>query len=79
VARIDVGEREQRGTAPSARAYTAAVLVAGLLLFCWPFVRSPPLGLLGSYAHLLGSWAALVVATACLARLIGRRETNGDA
>lgn len=52
----------------SRRAWGIALGVLGLLLFTWPFVRTPPLGLLGSYLHLLGSWAAIVVAIWLTAR-----------
>jgi hypothetical protein len=54
------------------RAWAAALVVIGLLLFTWPFVRTPPLGLLHSYLHLLGSWAIVVAGAALTARAIGR-------
>jgi hypothetical protein len=63
----------------SGRACCAALVVGGLLVFCWPFVRSPPLSLLGSYLHLLGAWAAVIVHTALATRLLGRGEAGRDA
>jgi hypothetical protein len=54
-------------------AWAASIAVAGLLLFTWPFVRTPLLAIGPSYAHLLGAWVAVVVALAALSRAIGRR------
>jgi hypothetical protein len=62
----------------SGRACAAALVVGGLLVFCWPFVRSPPLGLPGSYLHLLGAWASVVALTALVTRVLGREETDRD-
>jgi hypothetical protein len=64
-----------RGEAPpglSGRAWSAALVALGVLLFTWPFVRTPPLGLVDSYLHLLGAWAALIAATAATARALRR-------
>jgi hypothetical protein len=58
------------------RTWGVALVVIGLLLFSWPFVRTPPLGLLGSYLHLLGSWAVIVAAIAVTARALGRRTPD---
>jgi hypothetical protein len=58
-------------------AWAASIAVLGLLLFTWPFVRTPPLGLGASYTHLLGAWAVIVIALACLSRAIGRAR-RGD-
>jgi hypothetical protein len=63
----------------SGRAACAALVVVGLLVFAWPFVRSPPLGLLGSYLHLLGAWAVVIVLTALATRLLGRGKAGPDA
>jgi hypothetical protein len=71
--------REQSGPGLSGRAGSAALVIGGLLLFCWPFVRTPPLGLIGSYLHLLFSWAALIVGIALVARSLGRRGGDPDA
>jgi hypothetical protein len=53
----------------------------GLLLFTWPFVRTPPLPLGHAYAHLLGSWLLVVAALLALARALrapaGRRGRDG--
>jgi hypothetical protein len=60
----------------SGRAWGIALVVTGLLLFCWPFVRTPRLGLLGSYLHLLGAWAAIIAGIAVTARALGRGEPD---
>jgi hypothetical protein len=74
-----VAGREVSEPGLSGRAYGAALVVGGLLLFCWPFVRSPPLGLLGSYLHLLGAWAAVIVGIALTARTLGAEGADRDA
>lgn len=58
----------------------AAISLAtfGLLLFTWPFVRTPPLGLGASYLHLLVAWALVVAGLALLARALGRGRGGGD-
>ncbi|HEX9400378.1 MAG TPA: hypothetical protein VF912_09735 [Anaeromyxobacter sp.] len=61
------------------RALAASLAVLGLLLFTWPFVRTPLLGIGASYAHFLGAWALFVVALAALARSLGRRDGAGGA
>jgi hypothetical protein len=66
-----VARQGQSGPSLSGRAWGVALVVAGLLLFCWPFVRTPRLGLLGSYLHLLGSWAAVVAGIGMTARTLG--------
>jgi hypothetical protein len=67
-----------RGQSPglSGRAWGVALVGLGLLLFAWPFVRTPPLGLLGSYVHLLGAWVLVIVATAATARALGRARPD---
>ena len=61
------------------RAWAVSILVVGLLLFVWPFVRTPPLSIGLTYAHLFGSWAVIIVALAMMARSLGRRgEVGGD-
>jgi hypothetical protein len=47
-------------------------MALGLMLFAWPFLRTPLLGIGPSYAHLLGAWALIVGALALLSRAIGR-------
>jgi hypothetical protein len=64
------------GTGHLGRAWGIALAVLGLLLFTWPFVRTPPLGLLGSYLHLLGAWAAIIVAIWFTARALARPDAD---
>ncbi len=59
------------------RVWAASILIVGLLLFSWPFVRTPPLGIAGTYVHLLGSWALVIVGLAGMARSLARRR-GGD-
>ena len=67
--------RAPRGGSPSApsrqRAFASALLVVGLLLFTWPFVRVPPLHVVPAFLHLLGAWAIVVAGLALLARAVG--------
>jgi hypothetical protein len=77
-ARFEMAERDQRGPRLSGRAFGTALVVSGLLVFSWPFVRTPPLGLAGSYLHLLGAWLAVIVAIALTARALGRDGADGD-
>jgi hypothetical protein len=53
-------------------AWAVSIIVLGLLLFAWPFLRTPPLGIGGSYAHLLAAWALVIVALALLSRALAR-------
>lgn len=53
-------------------AWAASIVIVGLLLFSWPFLRTPPLGLGASYAHLLGAWVVVIVALGLLSRAIAR-------
>jgi hypothetical protein len=49
------------------------------MLFAWPFLRTPPLGIGPSYAHLLGAWALIVGGLALLARALRPDATaRGD-
>lgn len=59
------------------RAWAATIFFLGLLLFVWPFVRTPALPIALSYAHLLGSWLLAVVALHAMARLLGRGRRRG--
>lgn len=59
------------------RAWAASIAVVGLLLFTWPFVRTPPLGIGASYAHLLGAWAVIVLALGALSRATARARPRG--
>jgi len=69
-------EYGQDGPGLGGRAWGTALVVSALLLFTWPFVRTPPLGLLGSYLHLLGAWIAIVAAVAVTARALGRPKAD---
>ena len=40
------------------RAFAAGFLVAGVLVFSWPFVRAPRLHLVPAFAHLVVAWAS---------------------
>jgi hypothetical protein len=52
--------------------WASTIVALGLMLFSWPFLRTPLLGIGRSYAHLLGAWALIVGALALLSRAIGR-------
>lgn len=65
-------EIPERGRTRGSGAWAAYVAVVGLLLFTWPFLRTPPLDIGRSYAHLLGAWIAVIAALALLARRLGR-------
>jgi hypothetical protein len=66
------GERpeEERSSArwEPQRAWAASIIALGLLLFTWPFVRTPPLPIGQAYAHLLGAWLLVIAALAVMAR-----------
>lgn len=67
-------------TADRARARGAAAIslaAFGLVLFAWPFVRTPPLGIGASYLHLIMSWVLVVAGLALLARALGQRHRAG--
>jgi hypothetical protein len=52
--------------------FAAALALLTAMLFCWPFVRMPPLSLGHAYLHLFGSWAMLILALWRIARQLGR-------
>lgn len=56
------------------RAFAAGFLVAGVLVFTWPFVRAPKLDLLPAAAHLAVSWVLVVIGLAAMARAVARAE-----
>lgn len=58
-------------------AWALVLATLALLLFTWPFVRTPLLDIGRSYAHLLGAWLAVIVALAVLGRALGRRDEEG--
>jgi hypothetical protein len=71
---------EPRRAADRARAHGAAAVslaALGLLLFVWPFVRTPPLDIGASYLHLMVSWVLVVTGLALLARSLGRGHGAG--
>jgi hypothetical protein len=60
------------------------ILVFALLVFTWPFVRTPPLTLGESYLHLLGAWLGVVILLHAISRNPERddeddEETGSDA
>jgi hypothetical protein len=59
--------------------FPAALAVAALLLFCWPFVRVPRLPLADAWAHLGAAWALVIVALWALSRAVpgGDRDEEG--
>jgi hypothetical protein len=57
------------------RVFAAGLLVTGLLLFTWPFVRVPRLHLVPAYLHLLAAWVLVVAALALLSRAARRSRT----
>lgn len=62
------------------RAFAAWFLVAGVLVFAWPFVRVPRFHLVPAFVHLLIAWAFVVTGLAAMARALSRaeREPGGD-
>jgi cytochrome bd-type quinol oxidase subunit 2 len=56
------------------RAFAAGFLVAGVLVFTWPFVRSPKLDLVPAYAHLAVAWLLVVIGLVAMARALARGE-----
>ncbi len=59
------------------RAWAASVLFVGLLLFAWPFVRTPALSIGESYGHLLAAWVAVIAGLGLMARSLGRGAREG--
>jgi hypothetical protein len=62
------------------RAFAASFLVAGVLVFAWPFVRAPRFHLIPAYVHVVVAWALVIVGLAAMARALSReeREQRGD-
>ncbi len=59
-----------------------SISVAGLLLFTWPFIATPPLEIASAFVHLLGAWVALLAALFALSRFLERADPGrgrGDA
>lgn len=69
----------RRDGAPPSRLRAAAVTltVAGALVLTWPLVRSPRLGVVEAFLHVLAAWAALILALGLLSRALAER-TGGD-
>jgi uncharacterized membrane protein HdeD (DUF308 family) len=70
------GQRDdERSTArwEPQRAWAVSILAVGLLLFTWPFVRTPALPIGPSYLHLLGAWLIVIGALAAMARALSAR------
>jgi peptidoglycan/LPS O-acetylase OafA/YrhL len=70
------GERQpERSTArwEPQRAWAVSILAFGLLLFIWPFVRTPALPIGSSYLHLLGAWFFVIGALVAMARALPDR------
>jgi hypothetical protein len=63
---------------PHHGAWAVSIATLGLLLFVWPFLRTPLLGIGRSYGHLLGAWAAMIVALALFSRALGRDRRGSD-
>jgi hypothetical protein len=72
-----VTRQGERDPALAGRASSGALVVLGFLVFSWPFVRTPPLGLLGSYLHVLGAWLLVIAVAAATARALGRVRRDG--
>ena len=63
------------------RAWAASILVLGVLLFTWPFLRTPLLDIGRTYAHLLVCWALIVAALFAMSRALrpsGERGGGDD-
>jgi hypothetical protein len=74
-----VEEWPQPGRPPRRGAWAVSIAVLGLLLFVWPFLRTPLLAIGPSYGHLLGAWALIVAALALFSRALGRdARRRGD-
>lgn len=61
------------------RAAAAVLLILGLLLFTWPFVRTPPLPLGSSFLHVLGAWSIVVLALFAISRSLVEDRGADDA
>jgi hypothetical protein len=76
----DGGAEERSALAERrARTFGAVILVAGLLVVTWPFMRTPPFGLIPAYLHLVGAWVAIIAALVALSRALARHPgDDGD-
>jgi hypothetical protein len=60
------------------RAWGASIVIGGFVLFLWPFVRTPPLTIALSYAHLLGAWVAIIAGLFAMSRALAGERRRGD-
>jgi hypothetical protein len=60
------------------RAWASSIVIGGFVLFLWPFVRTPPLTIGLSYAHLLGAWVAVVAGLFAMSRALAGGSRGGD-
>ncbi|HET8539081.1 MAG TPA: hypothetical protein VFL83_04350 [Anaeromyxobacter sp.] len=60
------------------RAWAASILTVGLLLFVWPFVRTPPLSTGLTFAHLLVAWVVVVAGLFAMSRALRPRVPRRD-
>jgi hypothetical protein len=60
------------------RAFAVGLLVTGLLLFTWPFVRVPRFHVVAAYLHLLGAWAVVIAALGLLAGALAASARGRD-
>ena len=58
------------------RAFAAGFLVAGVLVFAWPFVRAPRLPLVPAFVHLVVAWALMVIGLAAMSRALSHAEPD---
>ena len=69
---VSIPERRSRRGA-----WAWSIFSLGLLLFTWPLLPTPLLGIGPSYGHVLAAWALIVVALGLLSRAIGRDRGDG--
>lgn len=60
------------------RAFAFGLLVTGLLLFTWPFVRVPRFHVVPALLHLLGAWAVVIAALGLLATALTASARGRD-
>jgi len=59
--------------------FPRALAIVAVLLFCWPLVRVPRLGLGEAWVHLTVSWAFVIVAILARARALAEPDEGDDA
>jgi hypothetical protein len=65
-----VPARRRRRPVLRDRAFAVAFLAGATALLTWPFLRVPPLPLVGAFLHLLGAWALLLLGLWRMARAL---------